>query len=133
VSIHAVAMWRCGEDRISGRSRTRCAESGGTSLTQTNSRPRSKVPCRPQAAAGFTAATNAYRYTGKRLDTGSATLDMGARSYLPATGSFLQVDYYSGALANVGLSLSPLSNNRYALAGGNPVSRVGARGRRSSL
>jgi RHS repeat-associated protein len=42
-----------------------------------------------KTAAGFTAATNAYRYTGKRLDTGSTTLDMGARRYLPATGRFL--------------------------------------------
>jgi RHS repeat-associated protein len=77
-----------------------------------------------KTAAGFTAATNAYRYTGKRLDTGSTTLDMGARRYLPVTGRFLQVDYYNGALANLGLSLSPLSNNRYALAGGNPVNYV---------
>ena len=28
------------------------------------------------------------------------------------------------ALSNLGLSLSPLNNNRYALAGGNPVDEV---------
>ena len=56
---------------------------------------------------------------------------MGARRYLPTTGRFLQVDYYNGALANLGLSLSPLSNNRYALAGGNPVNYVELDGTRS--
>ena len=77
-----------------------------------------------KTAAGFSSSANAYRYTGKRTDTASATLDMGARRYTPTTGRFLQADYYNGALANLGLSLNPLSNNRYALAGGNPVNYV---------
>ncbi len=77
-----------------------------------------------KTAAGFSPGANVYRYTGKRTDSGSATLDMGARRYTPATGRFLQYDYYDGSLANLGLTLDPLSRNRYALAAGNPVNFV---------
>ncbi|CAA9486847.1 MAG: hypothetical protein AVDCRST_MAG85-999 [uncultured Solirubrobacteraceae bacterium] len=65
---------------------------------------------------------NPYRYTDKRLDTGSNTLDMGARCFGPGTGQFLQEDQYKDALGDLGLSTDPLTQNRYALAGGNPVS-----------
>ncbi len=65
---------------------------------------------------------NPYRYTDKRLDTGSNTLDMGARRFGPGTGQFLQEDQYKDALGDLGLSTDPLTQNRYALAGGNPVS-----------
>jgi RHS repeat-associated protein len=74
---------------------------------------------------------NPYRYTGKRLDSGLATgtgspagYDMGARRYGPDTTRFLQQDIFYGALANLGLSLDPLTQNPYALAGGNPISYI---------
>ena len=67
---------------------------------------------------------NAYRYSGRRLDTGSGTIDMGARRFGPDSMSFLQPDSYAGALAHLGLSMDPLTGNRYALAAGNPVSYV---------
>jgi RHS repeat-associated protein len=67
---------------------------------------------------------NAYRYTAKRFDSGSDTLDMGARRFGPDTARFLQPDLFKGALANLGLSSDPLTGNRYALAGGNPVSYI---------
>ncbi len=72
---------------------------------------------------------NSYRYSAKRLDPGSGTLDMGARRFGPQTGlgsaaAFLQADRYDGALDNLGLSEDPLTANRYSLAGGNPVSFV---------
>ena len=67
---------------------------------------------------------NPYRYTGKRLDTGSATLDMGARRFSADTGRFLQADVFSAALSNLGLSIDPLGQNRYALAAGNPLSFI---------
>ncbi|HYO60808.1 MAG TPA: RHS repeat-associated core domain-containing protein, partial [Actinomycetota bacterium] len=67
---------------------------------------------------------NPYRYTGRRLDTGSGTLDMGARRFGPDSQTFLQPDSYQGSLANLGLSMDPLSGNRYSLAAGNPVSFV---------
>jgi RHS repeat-associated protein len=82
------------------------------------------------------APLNPYRYTGKRLDSGTtpsnppagpagaAGYDMGARRYGPDINSFLQQDQFHGALANLGLALDPLTQNRYALAGGNPISYI---------
>ena len=67
---------------------------------------------------------NAYRYTAKRFDSGSGTLDMGARRFAPDTGRFLQDDVYRGALSNLALATDPLTQNRYSLAGGNPLSFV---------
>ena len=63
---------------------------------------------------------NPYRYSGKRQDSLSKTYDMGARRY-DTGGRFLQQDLYLGSLANLTLSVDPLTQNRYALAGGNPV------------
>jgi hypothetical protein len=42
----------------------------------------------------------------------------------PDLGSFLQQDQFAGALADLGLALDPLTQNRYALAGGNAISYV---------
>jgi RHS repeat-associated protein len=67
---------------------------------------------------------NPYRYTGKRLDAASGTLDMGARRFAPDVGRFLQRDQYHGALADLRMGSDRLTQNRYALAGGNPVSFV---------
>jgi len=67
---------------------------------------------------------NPYRYTAKRHDTGSSTLDMGARRFGPDLGRFLSPDLFLGALADAGLSTDPLSQNRYGLAGGNPLSFI---------
>jgi RHS repeat-associated protein len=71
------------------------------------------------------------RYSGKRTDSGTANsttaqpdYDMGARRYGPNTGRFLQSDAFAGALGDLGLALDPLTQNRYALAGGNPISYV---------
>jgi RHS repeat-associated protein len=67
---------------------------------------------------------NAYRYTGKREDTGSGTLDMGARRFAPDTGRFISSDFYTDALTDIGLSTDPLAQNRYALASGNPIGYI---------
>ena len=67
---------------------------------------------------------NAYRFQGFRFDSGSKDLDMGARRFSPSVGRFLQQDFYRGALSDLDLSLDPLTQNRYAFAGGNPVSFV---------
>jgi RHS repeat-associated protein len=53
---------------------------------------------------------------------------MGARRYGPALGQFLQEDAFDSALDDVGLSVDALTNNRYALAAGNPISYVEADG-----
>jgi len=83
-----------------------------------------------KTAAGFNNKTNPYRYTGKRLDSGSGTYDMGARRYSASTGRFLQSDLFYGSLANLGLATGPLSMNRYALAGANPINFVELDGHR---
>jgi len=67
---------------------------------------------------------NAYRYEAKRYDSGSKTIDAGSRRFGTDTSKFLQPDQYNGALANLRLSLDPLSQNRYNLAGGNPLSSI---------
>jgi RHS repeat-associated protein len=76
---------------------------------------------------------NPYRYTAKRYDTGSQTLDMGARRFDPTTQRFLQLDQYQGALADLTLSADPLTQNRYNLAGGNPLSAVEYDGHKLAL
>ncbi|WP_248579442.1 RHS repeat-associated core domain-containing protein [Nocardioides sp. InS609-2] len=73
---------------------------------------------------------NPYRYTAKRLDTGTSTLNMGARHFSPTTSRFLTPDSYSGALDNLGLSTDPLTSNRYALAAGNPLNNIEVDGHR---
>ncbi len=75
-------------------------------------------------AAGIPESLNPYRYTGKRWDPGSGTLDMGARRFNPTSTRFLQQDQYLGALDDLSLSLDPLTQNRYALAAGNPIGYV---------
>jgi RHS repeat-associated protein len=65
---------------------------------------------------------NPYRYSGRRLDPGSDSYDMGARRYAADPGRFLQQDLFMGALSDLGLALDPLTQNRYSFAGGNPIS-----------
>jgi RHS repeat-associated protein len=67
---------------------------------------------------------NPFRYSAKRSDALSGTIDMGARQFGPQLGQFLQSDRYDSALADIGLSSDPLTGNRYAFAGGNPISYV---------
>ncbi|MCW3845516.1 hypothetical protein ONA70_36190, partial [Micromonospora yasonensis] len=67
---------------------------------------------------------NAYRFNASRWDAGSKTYDMGFRNYDPGLNRFLTRDAYGGALADMGLSTDPFTNNRYAFAGGNPISFV---------
>jgi RHS repeat-associated protein len=67
---------------------------------------------------------NPYRYTGKRYDSGSQTLDMGARRFDPSAERFLQLDQYQGALSDLQLSTDPLTQNRYDLGASNPLSGV---------
>jgi YD repeat-containing protein len=82
------------------------------------------------------APLNPYRYSNKRLDSGTAPsspqslpagaaqYDMGARRFGPDISKFLQQDTFYTALGDLGLALDPLTQNTYSLAGGNPVSYV---------
>jgi len=49
---------------------------------------------------------------------------MQARSYRPDLGQFLSEDRFEAAGLDLFLQADPLTQNRYAFAGGNPVSRV---------
>ena len=46
---------------------------------------------------------------------------MGARSYDPSSERYLQQDQYDNATDDLGLSTDPITANRYALTGSNPV------------
>lgn len=67
---------------------------------------------------------NPYRFNAKRFDKTSGDYDMGFRDYDPGRNRFLTRDSYNGALADLNLTVSPWTGNRYAFAGGNPISGV---------
>ena len=67
---------------------------------------------------------NAYRFNAKRWDQSSGSYDMGFRDYSPGLNRFLSRDSYNGALADMRLGVNPWTGNRYAFAGGNPISGV---------
>jgi RHS repeat-associated protein len=91
----------------------------------------------PSAATGFTGkdkttATsgpevepyNPYRFNSKRFDPATGGYDMGFRDYSPGLNRFLTRDMYSGALADMQLGTDPWNTNRYAFAGGNPITGI---------
>jgi RHS repeat-associated protein len=67
---------------------------------------------------------NAYRFNSARWDHNSGNYDMGFRDYNPGLNRFLTLDAYNGALADMSLTTDPWTMNRYAFAGGNPISMV---------
>jgi RHS repeat-associated protein len=67
---------------------------------------------------------NFYRFNAKRFDPASATYDMGFRDYDPGLNRFLTRDMYNGALADLDLATDPFTSNRYAFAGGNPITGI---------
>jgi len=67
---------------------------------------------------------NPYRYSSKRVDGADGSYDMGFRTYAPGLNSFLSRDMYNGALADLSMGTDPWNTNRYAFAGGNPISHV---------
>ena len=88
-----------------------------------------------KSASGFSTGsvpTNPVRFQGKRFDSGSGSYDMGARRYSATTGRWLSQDIYYGALDNLGLSQDPLTANRYAFLGANPINYVEADGHSSA-
>jgi RHS repeat-associated protein len=67
---------------------------------------------------------NVYRFNAKRWDQSSESYDMGFRDYSPNLNRFLTRDSYTGALADLNLGTDPWTSNRYAFAGGNPITGV---------
>ncbi|MER6591124.1 DNRLRE domain-containing protein [Micromonospora purpureochromogenes] len=79
---------------------------------------------KPEAADPTKEPYNAYRFNAKRWDQNSESYDMGFRDYSPGLNRFLSRDSYNGAMADMNLSLSPFTGNRYAFGGGNPITMV---------
>jgi RHS repeat-associated protein len=69
-------------------------------------------------------AYNPYRFNSKRWDPATSSYDMGFRDYSPGLNRFLTRDMYNGALADLRLGGDPWSTNRYAFAGGNPITGI---------
>ncbi|MEJ3743812.1 DNRLRE domain-containing protein [Actinomycetes bacterium KLBMP 9797] len=67
---------------------------------------------------------NVYRFNAKRFDQATGDYDMGFRDYDPGLNRFLSQDNYNGALADLDLSQDPFTQNRYAFAGGNPITNI---------
>jgi RHS repeat-associated protein len=67
---------------------------------------------------------NPYRFNAKRFDPASGGYDMGFRDYNPGLNRFTTRDNYNGALADQNLGLDPWTGNRYAFAGGNPITGI---------
>jgi RHS repeat-associated protein len=65
-----------------------------------------------------------FRFQGFYSDTAVQTYDMQARSYRPDVGRFLSQDRFEAASADIALQSDPLTQNRYAFAGGNPINNV---------
>ncbi|MEU5722817.1 DNRLRE domain-containing protein [Micromonospora sp. NPDC047738] len=79
---------------------------------------------KPGAAPEGEEPYNAFRFNASRWDAGSGTYDMGFRNYDPGLNRFLTRDTYGGAMADMGLAMDPFTGNRYAFAGGNPISFI---------
>lgn len=82
---------------------------------------------------GDTNDLNPYRYSAKRSDPASGTYDMGARRFGPSIHSFIQPDVLNSAFSNLAMSMDPLTQNRYSMAGGNPISFIEGDGHTSHL
>jgi RHS repeat-associated protein len=70
------------------------------------------------------AKDNPFRFQGFYFDSGIKSYDMHARSYRPDTARFLSQDRFEAAVGDQLLQSDPLTQNRYAFAGGNPVNNV---------
>ena len=78
----------------------------------------------PAANTGDTDSVNPYRFNSKRFDPATDKYDMGFRTYDPGLNRFLTRDMYNGALNDLALGTDPWNTNRYAFAGGNPITRI---------
>jgi RHS repeat-associated protein len=73
---------------------------------------------------GADAKDNPFRFQGFYYDSGVKSYDMHARHYRPDVGRFLSQDRFASAAGDQNLQSDPLTQNRYAFAGANPVTNV---------
>ena len=78
----------------------------------------------PDAGLDVDTRANLFRFEGFYFDSGVGSYDMHARQYQPDLGRFLSRDTYASAAGDQALSADPLTQNRYAFAGGNPVNLI---------
>jgi len=64
------------------------------------------------------------RFQGFYANSGVRSYDMRARQYLPQAGRFLTQDRFESSSGDFNLVADPLTQNRYAFAGGNPIGNV---------
>jgi RHS repeat-associated protein len=92
-------------------------------------------PTSPNASgvcrSGNTTGNELY-FQGSRRDPGTGTYQFGARTYAPASASFLTPDNYRGGSseANLSVAVDPLTRNTYAYVNGDPVNFVDLDGHR---
>ncbi|HEX8122223.1 MAG TPA: RHS repeat-associated core domain-containing protein [Solirubrobacteraceae bacterium] len=79
---------------------------------------------KPDSALSTQAHENPFRYEGFYFDSGVKSYDMQAREYRPDSGRFLSQDRFESAVDDQFLQADPLTQNRYAFAGANPVNNV---------
>ena len=77
-----------------------------------------------EAALDQDAQENPFRFQGFYYDSGVKTYDMQARAYRPKLGRFLTPDRFESASGNLNIQSDPLTQNRYAFVGGNPVNQI---------
>jgi RHS repeat-associated protein len=75
-------------------------------------------------------ALSAYTYTGMRQAAVGGTTHHGARDYAASLSSWLQTDQYLNAFDDLSLSIDPITRDRHAYAGGNPIGYVDRDGHR---
>jgi RHS repeat-associated protein len=78
----------------------------------------------PNAGYSTDAKDNPLRFQGFYYDSGVKLYDMQARAYRPQVGRFLTADRFESSDADFELEADPLTQNRYAFAGGNPIDNV---------
>ncbi|HEX8648748.1 MAG TPA: RHS repeat-associated core domain-containing protein, partial [Thermoleophilaceae bacterium] len=70
------------------------------------------------------ARENPFRFQGQYYDSGVKTYDMHARQYAPDVGRFQSADRFEDASADMNIVSDPLTQDRYAFAGGNPINMI---------
>ena len=78
----------------------------------------------PESALSEDAKENPFRFQGFYYDSGVKIYDMQARNYRPEIGRFLTADRFESSSGDFNLEADPLTSERYAFVGGNPVNRI---------
>lgn len=78
------------------------------------------------AQSGYSqeAQDNPLRFEGFYYDSGVKLYDMQARTYRPDIGRFLTPDRFEASDGEFDMQSDPLTQNRYAWAGANPISNI---------